>query len=187
MMFAKEFQSGITLSDLRELKPSNCRTSQLPTCTPKRGHSLLSCARLIATGAAAQGSAPVSKCRNRLSKQVFLSLASEPAARRQEAFYQRPRAQVSIGPLSSSRIYLKKKYIYRLKLSANWLLTLPGSLWEVFQRFSERSWCVSLQITIRGVQDENVDKCFSCCVVLCDSFSAQSAGRSRKFRSHPDT
>jgi len=37
---------------------------------------------LIATGAAAQGSAPVSKCRNRLSKQVFLSLAREPAARR---------------------------------------------------------------------------------------------------------
>ncbi len=72
------------------------------------------------------------------------------SSRHRRAFCQVRRAQrVFNWPLSPSRIYPTRKFIYALKLSADSFVTLPGSLRKVFHRFSEWSWRVSLQITIR--------------------------------------
>lgn len=63
VMFAKEFQPGISLRSTR-LKPSKLRGISIANVRTQKGHALLSCA-LIAKGAAAQGSAPPSERRNR--------------------------------------------------------------------------------------------------------------------------
>jgi hypothetical protein len=86
MMFAKEFQSGITLSDLRELKPSNLPDISITDVRIQKGPfpSLLCAFDRSGRGSTRR------RARFKMPKPPqqtsFLSSAREPAARRQEAF-----------------------------------------------------------------------------------------------------
>ena len=63
VMFAKEFQSGMSLRSTR-LKPSKLRGISIANVRTQKGPFPSLCA-LIAKGAAARGSAPASERRNR--------------------------------------------------------------------------------------------------------------------------